>query len=497
MRHAIAGLAYTALWLVTRWPAIRENALFFDDFAVPLRPAVFYVNSYRPLVWLEYRFWELLVDGHFWTVLPKIAAAFYVGAAALLFSALLRRWQVPAGLAYALAAVAVANPVLNDAGLWQSLHALPLAIACLTAGVLLWETPTRARLAMGTLLVFAGLNGYQIFASLVLIYLAAEPVIKRFTGAEWRLRDSLVKLGLTAAAGIAQIVEMQVIRAMVAQPDVRGFAQFTSLAQYASQKLHGIFNLCVNGVMPVLAYYAGALAAMSLWKFVPLGIAVAGAALALIRRRTWLDVAIAAVFPVVVFFLPAAPTLLISQSPYAWRVSTPTALALALALAPLLILLRRGAVVVALVIAALMIPPTHYESTMRVVSVRRDAAITRGVIDAWAARGVPRERVTLAYIGPRGGATHEKRYIGPRELTWGYQRITPGMWSPFNNGWFAKYYVENYQRLHFRQCGDAKPEHVPCQEARAACASKRNDGAAIWPRLVHLPEPGVTAVCVF
>ncbi len=484
MRAIAAALAYTAFWLATRAPAIAANPLFFDDFAVPLRPGLFYLGSYRPLVWLEYRIFEAIVPNHFWTVLPKLSAAVYFGVSAMLLAMLLRRWNVKPSLAYTLPLVVLANPVLNDAGLWNSLHALPLAMAFLTAGVLLWE---ERRFTAGTVLIFIGLNGYQAFVALVLVYLVAEPFVKRLADTPWKLRDSLLKLALTAVAGAMQIAVMQLIRPWITGADERGLVTFSST--FLAEKYHGIFNLAVNGVMPSIAYYTSALQAMSLWKFVPLSIGLVTAAAFLIRRRTAFDIAMALIFPLLMFFVPALPTLIMSQSPEAWRVATPTAFALALSVLPLLLQLPRFGPVIAILATMVMLPPTFFETRERVKSWTRDEATIRAITTHWQNRPI-----TVAYVGPKYGNIEEHRLIESHDLTWGYRRFTPAVWSPFNNGWFAQHYIATYHGLGFMGCGERR--NPICTAARSACSRPRSDGQAIWPRIVHSQTPGLTAVCM-
>jgi hypothetical protein len=468
-QHALATLAYTAFWLATRWPAIRSNTLFFDDFAVPLRPALFYIGSYRPLVWLEYRVFELFLTNHLWTVLPKITGALYFGASAALFAALLRRWNVAAPLAYAMPLVMLGNVVLNDSGLWNSLHALPLAIVFLIAGMLVWESN---RWILGTVLIFVGLNGYQIFAALVLLFLATEPFIKRLTETPMRWRHWFLKIALSGVAAVVQIIEMLVIRPLIPGSDERGFGGFASLSEYLKEKLHGVFDLAVNGIMPTLAYYTSAAQAMSLWKYALLAI---GVITAIALRRKPLLAAIGLIFPLLLFLLPAAPVLIMKFSPYAWRVSTPTAFALALMLTPLLIALNRAGVVLAVVIAAILTPAALYEAQEREKSFARDEATLRAV------KAVSH---TVVYAGPRTGRMENQKLIGPRDLTAGYERLTPAVWSSFNNGWFAQHYIETYHRLRFTRA-DSHP----------ACNTPGSDVPAPWPRVKHLPN-GVSTVCV-
>jgi hypothetical protein len=253
-----------------------------------------------------------------------------------------------------------------------------------------------------------------------------------------------------------------------------------------------MFNLAVNAVMPSIAYYSNAVQAMSLWKFVPLTIAIAGAIALTVRRRSRLEIGMALVFPLAMFFLPAVPTLIMSQSPDAWRVATPAAFALALSVLPVLLQFRRFGPLLAVLIAAVMIPPAVFESQERVKSTKRDEAIVQAIASHW--QTLPTEQITIAYAGPKYGNVEEPRLIESRELTWGYKRFTPAIWSPFNNGWFAGHYIATYHGFRYMGCGERR--NPVCSEALAACQRAGSDVAVMWPRVVHTPRAGLSAICV-
>jgi hypothetical protein len=480
-----AWLGYVAFWLASRWPAIVANPLFFDDFALPASPAAFYVGSYRPLLWLEYRFWELLIPGHFWTHVPKLAAAAYLGLFAIALAALLRAWNVPPPIAFAVPLLALANPVLNDAGLWNSLHALPLALALITAGVLVWERAASWRAwTGGALLLLCGVFGYQIFISLALVYLIAEPAVKTITGTAWDWRVSLRKLLTIGGVAIVQVIYMQLTR--TGDSDPRGLVHAMTPRAYLLDKLHGLFDLAVNGVMPIVAYVVGVPAAYHAWLYVPLALAVLTAVAAWWRLRTPRALLFGAV-PLALFFAPSLPCLISSANPYAWRVSTPVAVSLALALTIVLMLLLRDARVAAavLVVAALLVVPiARYEAALRVTSIARDAGLMREL--------AVRHARAVAYVGPAVGAAEDRRLAGPHQLTWGYDVRTPGMWSGFSNAWVAGHFLHyTAPRLAYLDCSPAVHARV-CADARAWCG--RSPAAATRP-LIAQGDGGIAAVC--
>ncbi|MBV8517131.1 MAG: hypothetical protein JO197_06965 [Acidobacteria bacterium] len=481
--YVLACLGYTAFWLVTRWPAIAANPLFFDDFALPATPAAFYIGSYRPFLWLEYRFWELLIPGHFWTHVPKLAAAIYLGLFATALAALLRKWNVPPAIAFATPLVVLANPVLNDAGLWNSLHALPLALALITAAAVVWEREDASwRMWLGgAALLLCGIFGYQIFVSLAVVYLLAEPAVKTLTGVAWNWRASLRKLVAIAAVTFVQLVYMQLTR--TADSDPRGLLHATSFRAYLLEKLHGLIDLAVNGVMPILAYAGGVRLAYRTWYYVPLVLGVL-LAIATWRRFGASRALLYGAGPLALFFAPSLPCLISSADPYAWRVSSPVAVSLALSLMMLLLVLARDARAASavLAVAAILVAPIgHYEASLRVISVERDARLLRELGNARA----------VSYVGPALGAAEDERLAGPHLLTWGYEVRTPAMWSGFSNAWTTAYFLRHVApAVAYVDCSPAMQGRV-CDDARSLCA--RSSPAAARP-LVAQGE-GVVAVC--
>jgi hypothetical protein len=462
-----ATCAYALLWIATRWPAIRANVLFFDDFAIPLHPADFYIGPYRPTLYLEYLLREAIAPHSLWTVTPKIFGAIYTGIAAAMLIELLRAWEVPRIIARLLPLVVVCHPLLADGALWQTYAGLPIVPALITAGAICC---TRGRKLAFSLLTLAGILGYQVYFTLAVVYAIAEPVVRR----RFKLRDSALRLGIIAACVLVQLVLTFVIRHTYANPDSRGLVTTFDVRT----QIHGVFDLMVNGWMPVIAYYCGAFAAMSMWKFVPL---VLGAETAIATRRV-----ADTLFAAAIFVIPAAPNLLLARAPYSWRASTPEAYALALALIPLLLNVR-PAIALSLIatITIVMIPVDTYEARCRAESWERDQRLMASV---------PRDyTIALAPVNPN--RVEDVGLIGSHDLTWGYDRRTPRMWSEFNDPWMARRYVQNYARMRFLDCNDPKPSDARCKGAYAACASGCNDSPVEYPRAVRDDVQRLVYVC--
>lgn len=469
--------AFTLFWIATRFQAIRGNPLFFDDYFISDTPVDLYLGTYRPLLLAEHIFFESLYKGHFFTRIPKIAAAFYMGATATAFAALLRRWGVATALVFAAPLLLLSNPVLNDAGLWQSGHALSLALALITLAAVVWEPATPKRLLIAGLLIFCGINGYQIFISLALLFVVCEPVVKSITGLPWRLRDAFLRVVVIGIAGAMQIALMLFLRAILPH-DPRGFAQIATVAGFVKEKIHGVFNLAVNGLMPLFAWYFGAVRAMSLWKWVPLAIAVL--TLVVLWKRGVLRALAAAALPFLALTIPALPTLIMSQSPYAWRVSSPVAFGLVVSCIPLLSMLPlRLSIAIIVVLSAVMIPVAYDEARMRSEACERNVAVMRETADHWKRSGVDPHTVTIAYV--RNGAAIDERLIGAHDLTYGYERQTPETASSFSAAWAAQQFV-TFNGFRFADCqsGDRK-----CRDAAAQCARNCTDVSGIYPRVIH------------
>ena len=458
---------YLILWLANRWPAIAGNPLFWDDFALPNGPAGFYVTSYRPTLFLEYAFWETLVPGHFPTVLPKLTGSLYIALACVALAVFLQRLGVSRPLALSAPLVVLCNPVLADATLWQSSHALGLSLFLIVAGHVAW-LGGRAWFAAG--LILAGVLGYQIYIGLSLMLLVAEIAI-----AGTRLHVIARRGAVLAGVALVQLLVMGVTRLLLAS-DERGFAGIASLTTFAREKWHGITDLVVNGFMPVLAFYFGAFPAMSLWKWVPVLLAAVTAAL---TRRF-----VPAIVAPALLVVPSLPVLGISQNPQAWRVSAGVAFALALAVVVAFSRSPRagGGAVVCLVIAALMAPVSWYEAQMRVESHQRHERLMSSIERHWRLEGVP--SFAMAWDPPDGPA-EDPRYRGPRDLTWAYEVRTPGMWTPFADSWMTRAFVES-NGVAFR--------HATRWESDR-CAQNCTDESLPSPRIMHLDGEPRTLVC--
>lgn len=441
--------------------------MFFDDYALPAGPAGFYIGSYRPLLLVEYAFWEALIPGHFWTVVPKLTSAVYIALAATALAVYLEQLRVHRALAISAPLAVLCNPVLADATLWQSSHALALALSLVVASHVAW-LGGRPWLAGGLLL--AGVLGYQLYIGLAVVLLAAEIAIGRP-----RLPDLALHSSVVVAVGAIQIGVMLLTRLAVPQTDARGFASIDSIPQFVNQKLHGMLNLTVNGIMPVLAWYAGAIAAMSLWKWVPIGL---GIVTALVTRRV-----VPTILVVVLLFLPSLPILAMSQSPYSWRVSAPVAFGLALALAVPLARVAdvRIAVAVCVLVAAFMAPVSWYEAQSRVYGHARQEKLMEAIETRASREG---SGLTIAWAVP-AGRKEDPRYRGPRDLTWGYEVRTPAMWTSFGDEWMARAFVES-RGGRFR---------LASADEIVLCARNCSHANLPSPRVMHLGRGLPTLVC--
>jgi hypothetical protein len=336
----------------------------------------------------------------------------------------------------------------------------------ITAGAIAWSRGRRLAFAILTL---AGILGYQVYLTLAVVYAIAEPVVRR----RFRWRETALRIAIIGACVVVQLAVTRVIRAHYANPDPRGIITAFDL----KLQIHGVFDLLVNTWMPVLAYYTGALRAMSVWKYVPLLI---GAITAATTRR-----AIPTLFAATIFIVPALPNLLLERAPYSWRVSTPEVYALALALLPLLMRIPRAAAVgVIAALVLLMIPVSRYESWTRAESWERDQKFVASV---------PRDYTVLLPPGP-DHRREEVSLIGPHDLTWGYDRRTPRMWSEFNDAWMAKRYVTHYASRKFLDCNEV-PNDPRCAGAAALCATGRNDAAVSYPRGIRDDVAKVMIAC--
>ena len=471
LQFTAAAVSYAMFWIVTRWPAIGANVLMLDDFELPFRPRDFFTGAYRPTLHLEYILFELIMPHHFWTIVPKFVGAVYVGIAAALLIELLRAWDVDPIIAALLPLIVIANPILADGPLWQTYYNMPVAYGLIIAGSIAWS---RDRRLAFFLLTLAGVLGYQIFITLAVVLAVAEAVIRR----RFQLREFALRIGLIGVTAVIQLIVVFIIRHSGKYADSRGLISTFSLRD----QLHGAADLLVNGWMPVIAYYTGAIPAMSLWKYVPVLLVVLTA---VITRRLWPTLSSAGVL-----LIPALPNLVLAKAPYSWRVSTPVAFALALAMLPILMTVgRRAAAIVIVALTIVMIPVCHYESWCRKESWERDQAFVEGVRQHWRGRDFT---LVLAPVNPD---KHEDvALIGPHDLTWGYQRRTPRMWSEFNDPWMAKRYVQNYVRMRFLDCNE-RPAAPACMNAAALCMRPHSDVPVEYPRAFHDDAGNITLVC--
>jgi hypothetical protein len=171
-----------------------------------------------------------------------------------------------------------------------------------------------------------------------------------------------------------------------------------------------------------------------------------------------------------------------SQSPYSWRVSTGVAFALALAVLIPLAKLRPGPVAITfLLIAAIMTPVSWYEARMRADGYRHQDRVMDW-IEALAERsGSPKNSYQVVWSPPETTVVEDRRYMGPRELTWGYEIRTPGMWHSWGDEWMVGAYL-NYRKMAWRPANSSEQ-----QQCRHNCT----DGPVPSPRLMRLDERSI------
>lgn len=428
-RRAALVIAYALIWTANRWPAIRVNTLFFDDFAAGQNPAAYYLSPYRPVLWLEHHVWSAIVPEFLWTHWPKIAGAFYTGLAAMALALLLRKWNVPGWLAASVPLLFVVNPVLADGTLWNTTHALPLGVYFGIESIRTdrrWATFALALLAACT---------YQVFIAVPALLVVAEVAVRRRRD----VRELVIRFALIGLAAVVQVGIMSAIRVLYPGADARGLAHPASLSAFAIEKWHGATNLIANGWMPVIAWYAGAALAMSLWKWIPIALTAANGVAA---RNDRMVAVLATMF---MLALPAAPILVSSFNPDAWRAAIPVAVALAVAFVPLLAALPRAlAAATILLVAALMAPVSWYESSSRVIGFEREQAFAASIRAHWNGRAFA--------VGFGSPIFEDPRHAGPHDLTWGFERRTPAMWTMLFDENFTRPWLVNYHR--FRWTGD-------------------------------------------
>lgn len=449
MKRVALAIVYVLVWVANRWPAIRANTLFFDDFDLPRSPAVYYIGPYRPVLWLEYHFWHALMPDFLWSHVPKILGAVYVGLAALALAELLRHWGVDAWLAAATPLIVIVNPVLADGALWNTVHALPLGMffAIQAARVRSWW--------MCLVLSLLAVCTYQVMIAIVALLTVAEPIIRR----RFDVRETGRRVAAIAIAAALQIAMMLLIRRFYDGADGRGLAGATSFSAFLIAKWHGGTNLIANGWMPVIAWYTGAIPAMSLWKWIPIVIAIANAIAVRSARLA------SAVTTLAILALPATPILVASAAPDAWRAAIPVAVALSVALVPALAALpRKVAMTIVLAVVGLMAPVSWYESSERVVGFRRDQALVESIGRRWNGAAFA--------VGFGSPITEDRRSGGPRDLTWGFQIRTPAMWTAFAAQGFARPYLVSYHRLRWssaQECHCGPITHLDAQQTSVIC----------------------------
>jgi hypothetical protein len=306
----------------------------------------------------------------------------------------------------------------------------------------------------------------------------------------------LRKLAILASLAVVQIVFMQLARPFITRADRRGFAEVGgSLGSFLAGKIHGAFDLLVNLWMPLLAWYLDAVRAWSLWKFVPLVVLLATIAAGLAARARMRVVLLAAAATVALPVLAVMPTFVLSQTPYAWRVTIPVLLAAVLGMLPLLIWLGRRSrfapVVLLLLLIAVLLPPTLWEAEMRVVAYQRDRTVFDRIASHWMERGL---RPAEIAVGAGRIRIHDprKRPPGAHEVTWGYDRTNPMLASPFADPWVAEQAIATFNHYRFIDCNSPGTEATPvCRAAKSACTLIPPNRTGV----VHVEQERMSFVC--
>lgn len=317
---------YGCLFLLTllgpRYDVILRNVLWWDDFAVPRQTVLTYLGSYRPVMYVEYWFWETLVPGHFWRGLPKFLGLAYALAALLLLDRFLRRLGVPRLVAVASGLLIAVHPIVTDGLFWSSLRGMGLGLVFVVLAVdLLWFGESLRSRILGFVFLTLGVLTYQWLLSAAGVLLLAAAGISYLRG-DIVGRKRLLVSGLSLfGAAVVMVAGTEASRAILEHYDARGWAAASSLAESVRRRYHGWADNWVNVFMPPLAAIAGYRRAWSLWKWVPLFwtvLATIAAVFAGFRRGRLL---VACLLPVGLSAAASAFTLLLPFGTYSWRTS--------------------------------------------------------------------------------------------------------------------------------------------------------------------------------
>lgn len=362
-RTVVEALACGCLFLLAllclRLNAIVRNVMWWDDFAVPRQPALTYLGSYRPVMFVEYHLWETLAPGHFWNGLPKYLALCYALVAVLLLARFLRRLGTPRMVVVSSGLLVAAHPIVTDALFWSSLRGMGLGLVFVLLGVdrLWFGQSSRSRL-LGFAFLTLGVLTYQWLLPVAGVLLLGAVGISWLRG-EAVDRKRLLPIALSLV-GAALILAgwTEATRAILENYDDRGWAPAPTLEEAVRRRYHGWFDNWVNVFMPPLAATAGYRRAWSLWKWVPsfwILLALTGAIVGGLRRARLL---VAGLLPVGLSALASAFTLLLPFSTHSWRTSLAALIGLSVGLAALGSILweqRWGRAVFALASAAFLV----------------------------------------------------------------------------------------------------------------------------------------------
>jgi hypothetical protein len=397
---------------------ILENVLKAEDFNhLPEGHLI----SYRPLLYVDLLFWNYLLGKQYLlTAAPKVLAGIYISVTGLLSVSLLRRWNIPISVAIVTPIFYFSHPVLNEISLYNVEAPYNLSILLIVLGYLiLKDALSYSRIVPAIFLLALGLSSYQIHSILLIILIAGEFAIKRLTNLPFTWYELLRKLAIMLIAVFLYWVYIKFSQTFLGIHSWgdRGFISFSSmqLADYISDKWHGITNMYANLFQAIISFYWGKNAAFQIWEQIPIGLSVITLLISLYNKRSVYDTVLFVSLPIFFPLLAAFVLLPLNVTPMGWRICGPIVYAFIISLVPILTMIsglkyqktteawfnkksRHGNILVfGIVICWIMIafPVIAYDGKLRVLANETDTKILRSIDTYWKARGIQYSDYTI------------------------------------------------------------------------------------------------------
>jgi hypothetical protein len=450
--------AFYVVWASPRLGALIGNPFMYDDYYIGTQSAqdlfqggaTAYLDSWRPIQYLEYRFFDVLLSPFgkpfVFTAAPKLLGGLYVSTAAVLAYQALRDCSVRGAIAFLCLALFLVHPVVNEITLWNNAHAdsLALCLALLSDRILATRNFPRRFVLASVSAVLAVLT-YQFYLMVLPTMAFLRMTIESVNSNKVCLAGARERMGIFCLGAVAYLSYMWASTVIFGVAEPRGFVHSVSLSDFMQVKLHGVVNLLVNLTMPIVSFYLGIASGWKHWEAPFLTIALCAIILVLIGRYR---VVVGGLIVAGIIGLPVLttlPTFIISQTPESWRISVPAALAFALSLAavghlatvtyielfdkfrnPVPVAAGGIAAVLAIVVGIV----AHYDALQRVFIYKADLALTDDVSNFWEKHGISKKyffvgRVTVPHL-PLG-----TYYTRPPDITKSYQKTVTG--SAFDN----------------------------------------------------------------